>query len=153
MDKKAALELSVNAIVILIMAIAVLGLALGFIRSQFKKFDFPVETPEPATPSSETPITYTLATQSVSAGDYLHMRVKIMNTNIGPINNAVPNMTCLSPILNGFQAAPKTIAGKEVGSYEFSVRISKSAGKDTYICGLASTPSVNFSTDVRFDVK
>ncbi|MBW2972803.1 hypothetical protein KY346_00240 [Candidatus Woesearchaeota archaeon] len=35
MNKKAALQLSINAIVILILAITILGLGLGFIKSQF----------------------------------------------------------------------------------------------------------------------
>ena len=35
MNKKAALELSINAIVVLILAITILGLGIGFIRSQF----------------------------------------------------------------------------------------------------------------------
>lgn len=37
MNKKAALELSINAIVIIVIAMAVLGLGLGFVRSQIKK--------------------------------------------------------------------------------------------------------------------
>jgi len=36
MNKKAALELSINAIVIIVIAMAVLGLGLGFVRSQMK---------------------------------------------------------------------------------------------------------------------
>ena len=35
MNKKAALQLSINAIVVLILAITILGLGLGFIKSQF----------------------------------------------------------------------------------------------------------------------
>ncbi|MEM4264000.1 MAG: hypothetical protein QW666_03865 [Candidatus Woesearchaeota archaeon] len=35
MNKKAALEISINAIVVLILAITILGLGLGFIKSQF----------------------------------------------------------------------------------------------------------------------
>jgi hypothetical protein len=35
MNKKAALELSINAIVVLILAITILGLGIGFIRNQF----------------------------------------------------------------------------------------------------------------------
>ncbi|MBI4145615.1 hypothetical protein HY493_05430 [Candidatus Woesearchaeota archaeon] len=35
MNKKAALELSINAIVVLILAITILGLGIGFIRGQF----------------------------------------------------------------------------------------------------------------------
>ena len=35
MDKKAALQLSINAIVVLILAITILGLGIGFIRNQF----------------------------------------------------------------------------------------------------------------------
>ena len=37
MDKKGALELSINAIVILIIAITMLGLGLGFVRGMFGK--------------------------------------------------------------------------------------------------------------------
>ncbi|MBS3127550.1 hypothetical protein J4410_00200 [Candidatus Woesearchaeota archaeon] len=35
--KKAALELSINAIVIIVLAMTLLGLGLGFIRNQFSE--------------------------------------------------------------------------------------------------------------------
>ncbi|MBW2975731.1 LamG domain-containing protein [Candidatus Woesearchaeota archaeon] len=62
MSKKAALELSANAIVVLILAIVVLGIGLGFIRSMFGKASIQVEQqisaePEPPASSSSYPVT------------------------------------------------------------------------------------------------
>ncbi|MBT3304376.1 hypothetical protein HN592_03550 [Candidatus Woesearchaeota archaeon] len=58
MNKKGALELSVNAIVILIIALAVLGLVIGFAVSKFRDVSSQLtineETPEP---TSSQPIT------------------------------------------------------------------------------------------------
>ncbi len=56
MNDKAALELSVNAIVILIIALAVMGLVIGFVFTKFRQVDrFKIEEPTPE-PDSYSPI-------------------------------------------------------------------------------------------------
>jgi len=59
MNKKGAMQLSINMIVILIIAVVILGLALGFINGMFGKMtdQFDVEEPEPPTASASTPVT------------------------------------------------------------------------------------------------
>ena len=61
-NKKGALALSINAIVILIIAITMLGLALGFTRGMFGKaagqFEELLGTePEPPVPTGSDPVT------------------------------------------------------------------------------------------------
>ncbi len=61
-NKKGSLELSVNSIVILIIAIAILGLALGFIKANFGKLtpkieELASEIPDAPMASASEPIT------------------------------------------------------------------------------------------------
>ena len=61
-NKKAALELSVTAIVVLILAIVMLGLGLGFVRGMFGKVSTSFNEqiamePEAPKPSGSRPIT------------------------------------------------------------------------------------------------
>ena len=74
MNKKAAIELSVTAIVILILAIVILGLGLGFIRGMFGKVSTQFEQqiaaePEPPTPSTADPLTLSRESIISHAGD------------------------------------------------------------------------------------
>lgn len=62
MKRRAAIELSVTAIVILILAIVMLGLGLGFVRGMFGKISTQIEEqistePEPPIPTASNPIT------------------------------------------------------------------------------------------------
>ena len=52
-QKKAAMELSVTAIVVLILAIVMLGLGLGFIRGMFSKVSTSFEEQIGAEPEAE----------------------------------------------------------------------------------------------------
>jgi hypothetical protein len=149
MKKRGALELSVNAIVILIVAIAVLGLALGFIRKQFSKFDFPVGIADPDQPTSSNPITYTLQTQTVAAGKPLNMVVKVYNGGT-QTNPAAPARLTLSA--NWINARPELVCSdlgisKHIGSYkdvnagntetwQYTAVIDSKAAGGTYICQL-----------------
>ncbi len=62
MNKKGSLSLSINAIVVLILAIVMLGLALGFIKTMFGKVSGQVEAlvsnePEPDVAGPSNPVT------------------------------------------------------------------------------------------------
>jgi len=59
MNKKGSMELSVNSIVILVIAIVMLGLILGFVRSKFSQLDPKIADTEVNAPpaSASTPLT------------------------------------------------------------------------------------------------
>ncbi len=83
-NKKAAIELSVTAIVILILAIVILGLGLGFIRGMFGKvstqFEQQIATePEPPTVSAAEPLTLSRESIITNAGSTEVLKVGIYN--------------------------------------------------------------------------
>jgi hypothetical protein len=85
MNKKAAIELSVTAIVILILAIVILGLGLGFIRGMFGKAAASFEEqiavePEPPTASMADPFTLSRETLVTHAGDPEVLKVMVYNS-------------------------------------------------------------------------
>jgi hypothetical protein len=85
MNKKGALALSINAIVILIIAITMLGLALGFTRGMFGKaagqFDEMISVePEPSTPSAANPVTLSREIVITEAGQKIALKVGYYNT-------------------------------------------------------------------------
>lgn len=84
MDKKAALELSVNAIVILILAITMLGLGLGFVRGMFGKTSGQFEEligaeQEPPTPTGSNPITLSRENVITQANKKVVLKVGFFN--------------------------------------------------------------------------
>lgn len=154
MNKRAALELSVNAIVILIMAIAVLGLALGFIRAQLKKIDFDVQAPDPETPTAETPITYSLEKGTVSPGESLGMKIKIFNGGTGSVS-VQPNINC--PINNPISGTVQKGSAQNIPEQSFKMfllvaPISDSAS-GSYVCTITASNLADISADVSFEVK
>ena len=81
-SKKAAMELSINAIVILIIAITMLGLGLGFVRGMFGKISTQVEEqvaqePEPPIPTSDNPITMSRESIVTKAGEDEIIKISI----------------------------------------------------------------------------
>lgn len=94
MNKKGALELSINAIVILIIAITMLGLGLGFVRGMFGKasgqFDeLTGAEPEPPIPSSSNPVTLSREVLIVSAGSMVALKVGFYNPTGSGITPAI----------------------------------------------------------------
>ncbi|MEM4260661.1 MAG: hypothetical protein QXG00_05485 [Candidatus Woesearchaeota archaeon] len=154
MNKKAALELSVNAIVILIMAIAVLGLALGFIRSQLNKIDFDVQAPDPETPTAQIPITYSLEKGTISPGGSLEMKIKIFNGGQNTVS-VQPNINCPTnnPISGTIQkGSPQNIQPQSFKMFLLVAPISSSAS-GSYVCTITASNLADISADVSFEVK
>ena len=82
--KKASLEISMNAIVILVLAIAMLGLGLTFIRGIFKGITAKVEEAVSAgeivnPPTRDTPITITPSTIEMRAGETKEANLAFIN--------------------------------------------------------------------------
>ena len=114
-SKKAAMELSINAIIILILAIVMLGLGLGFIRGMFSKvatqFEEQIATePEPASPSGSEPITISRESIVTHAKDAEVLKVSLYNPTNEDWRNTQPKINCSqSGLITNLQANPKTI--------------------------------------------
>ncbi len=82
MNKKGSMELSVNSIVILVIAIVMLGLILGFVKSKFSDLNKQVTTnePDPATATPGNPLTISRTQLVVSAGDTTYLKFGVFGT-------------------------------------------------------------------------
>ena len=84
MAKKGALELSVSGIVVLILAIAFLGLGLGFVKGMFGKVSVSFEEqisrePEPASPTADFPITLSRENIKTNPGETEVIKIAVLN--------------------------------------------------------------------------
>jgi len=140
-NKKAAIELSVTAIIILILAVVMLGLGLGFIRGMFSKVATQFEQqiaaePEPPTTSGADPLTLSRETIISHSGDTEVLKVGIYNpssedweadeTNIAVNCSGVGDLT---PQIN-----PRKIGQGESHIFNVLFTIPKNTPEKTYLC-------------------
>jgi len=121
-QKKAALELSVTAIVVLILAIVMLGLGLGFVRGMFGRvsttFDEQIATePEPPKATAAEPITLSRETIVTHADDSEVLKIMVYNPTSTAAPSVTPGATCSTGTYIAASPAPQ-IYGKVVASGE-----------------------------------
>ncbi|MBT3304374.1 hypothetical protein HN592_03560 [Candidatus Woesearchaeota archaeon] len=126
MNKKGSLELSVNAIVILIIALAILGLVIGFAVSKFRDVSGQIgtteETPE-ATASQPIVLPGGVSTLSLEKNKVRTMAISVYNAGVDDVNASAISFTCApSNLASGtFTAPAMTIAAGTVK--ELPVRV------------------------------
>lgn len=158
-NKKASMELSVNSIVILVIAIVMMGLILGFIRTKFNQIspDLTTKEPDATAASAGEPITLSSDQKIITAGDSAVIKVNVYNG--GTVDNVkthisvkcTPNVLVPTTVLDD-----KTIAIGAYANYLISIKTVKTTTKDTYLCtvspvgGLAATtPGKDFTIKVQ----
>ena len=138
MDKKGSMELSVNSIVILVIAIVMLGLILGFVRSKFSDLDKQLVNNEPEAPkaTASDPLTISRETLAVSAGE--DVVVKIQAYAIEAIDIGVtPDIVCSDPVIKTSPVVQgRVVTAGESGGYIMKIPISGTIPKGTYLCQL-----------------
>jgi hypothetical protein len=142
MHKKGSMELSVNSIVILVIAVVMMGLILGFIRSQFVKFqgDFLVDEEAALDATPTDPITLSRYTVTVSGVKKTGLNVNFYNSGADPVNGAIPRFYCNSnsPIIIG-EYFPKDATTSAMASFTGNIKINTAVVKDTYLCKVCFT--------------
>jgi len=145
MNKKGSMELSVNSIVILVIAIVMLGLILGFVRSKFGDLNKQLVNNEPeaqaATPSDR--LTVSRETVAVSGGEEATLKVQVYAVkNITDVPTMItqgyyhPTIVCsggglaLNP-----DALLKNVTQGDVATYTLNIKI-PAAPKGKYLCSL-----------------
>jgi len=116
MNKKGAMQLSINMIVILIIAVVILGLALGFINGMFGKMtdQFDVEEPNPATATASNPITMSRGSNiKAGAGEKITVKWSVYcDSDLNCIDVDLVGITCADSsdsTIPKTQSIPKTI--------------------------------------------
>lgn len=153
-NKKGSMELSVNSIVILVIAIVMLGLILGFVRSKFSGLDKQLvqDEPEaqPATPSE--PLTISRENIAVSPGE--EVTLKIQTYNAGATATITPTFTCATSTIvatGGFKVTGKSIASGEAAKFLSTLKIGSSAPKGKHLCAVGANGLT--SKDVVIEVR
>jgi hypothetical protein len=134
MNKKGSMELSVNSIVILVIAIVMLGLILGFVKSKFSDVGKGLDSKEPDAPqpSASEPLTLSRTELLVSPGDTGALKIRIFNPSVSPTVGTYPNITCTA-MSNVLYTARDLKAATE-GNYIVSFAIPSSKAKSSYLC-------------------
>ena len=94
-NKKGSLELSINAIVILVLAITMLGLGIAFTKGKFSQLSERIEIPEPNLPATaEEPIILTTNEITVSSNKDTIFSTKVYNDGALGTGVVLPAMSC-----------------------------------------------------------
>ena len=141
MSKKAALELSVTAIVILILAIVMLGLGLGFIRGMFTKvstqFEEQIATePDPSIPSASDPISLSRESILTHAKDSEVLKMGVYNpTNANwDADDVNVSLSCNDLTNIEVQTNSRDINQGESETFNLLFTIPSKAQAQTYLC-------------------
>jgi hypothetical protein len=144
MNKKGSMELSVNSIVILVIAIVIMGLILGFIRSKFSEVGGNLVTnePDPQVASYDDRLTLSRETMSVVPGSQAVLKINVFNPTAYDFVSARPVVTCSGISGLTFSANTKNIPTGSQASFVISLSVSKTAGRGgSILCSVAVNAS------------
>ena len=138
MNKKGALELSINAIVILIIAITMLGLGLGFVRGMFGKISTQVEEqvasePEPPIPTSDNPITMSRESIVTKANEDEIIKISVFAPGAAIASGNIDATASDCGGLTNGDSSPPTVPANEYKTFTW---ITKGQGSGTYLCSV-----------------
>lgn len=132
--KKGSLNISVEAIIILIFAITMLGLGLGFIKGMFAKVSTQLEQqvanePEPVAPTGAMPITLSRESVITNRGEQQVLKVGVYNSAGTTISEGAPFISCDFPGAESSPSSDKdTLPEESVNPKDIP-----SQGKDTFV--------------------
>ncbi len=164
-NKKAALELSVNAIVILILAIVMLGLGLGFVTGMFGKMGVKIEEQisketEPPAPSRSDTITLSRTQIITNPGATEVLKVGVLNPTEIDWNSTAYNLTmnCTGSIItpSNLKINQKEIKAGESVTYDVLFAIPKGKSSGSELCKVAiinSSRTELYSEDFAISIK
>lgn len=140
MKKKGSLSLSINAIVVLIIAITILGLILGFVTKMFGSLEtrlVGLASEEPAAPVANAGNPFTLSRNNIvlSKGDEVALRASVFNVGDASISSfAVGSCGAISIPAGEYTTPPITKSTAEEVLF-----IVQATTKKTTICKFTAT--------------
>jgi len=162
MNKKGSLELSVNAIVILILAITMLGLGLGFMKGMFGKVSAKVDTAiggtdiqNPAT--AENPFVLVSKDATIKRGENYRLDASLfnnLNEDILALEYTTTPPLCKSGLditTTDFTITvpnPREVKINQLAPLSFLVEVATTATSRTSICTFTVTATTTAGTTV-----
>ncbi|MBW2974971.1 hypothetical protein KY366_04605 [Candidatus Woesearchaeota archaeon] len=139
-NKKAAIGLSVTAIVILILAIVMLGLGVGFIKGMFTKVSTQIEQqiaaePEPYFPTASSPVSLSREMIMTNAGAREVIKVSTFNPTDETWDSVEPVLSCDSLVIAEQSANERDVRQGKIETFNllFTVPL-QSPG--SYLCSV-----------------
>ena len=143
MNKKGSMELGVNSIVILVIAIVMLGLILGIIVPKIKNAGLTLEAkePDPSAASASEQLTMSRTEISAYAGDEVVIKVGVYNPTAATVLGVKVGSTTANCGALNVNAVSN---GKDIpsgGQEQFTVILTmkKAMPAQTYLCSLNSS--------------
>ncbi len=164
-NRRASLEIGVNTIVILVIAMMLLGLGIGFIRGLFNKANqLPglIDTSQwQNPPTASTPIVLTPSSVQVKGGDSTNIVVGIYNKEPGSssLTFNVNISSCTGGVVPSVKTQPATIAaGDSVGIPIIVTAVDSTHGNakllpDQYICTMVANATVTGTNAVGYQTQ
>jgi hypothetical protein len=150
-NRKGSMELGVNSIVVLIIALALLGLGIGFITNLFKggqgKLGSLIERADlPVHADSSNPIAFDSSDMTIKAGSSGKLVVSVYNSDLGDGEIGLDFLKCVDSTGAAYDytyisiaAPPQTINLGTDGGYRAIINVAKDGvAKGTYICTLVA---------------
>jgi len=141
MKKKGSLELGINTVVILVIAIILVGGGIAFITGIFDKLNTNVESISPnilpVQPTSSKPLALPGDTITVKNNDIKTILLGVYNTDSMPLNNAYINSTeCTGGASLQVTGLKQKIESGKIGAYQIKVAPVDASSGESYICNL-----------------
>ena len=140
-NKKGAMELSVNAIIIVVIAVIVMGFIISFLSGAWTTVTSQLEErlaqeAEPSSPSLSNPITLSKEKIVASPGDDATLKVAVFNTdNNDTIKDVEPTVSCSGlNVESEFNA--KNLSARTSATFGGLVTIPSGASSGTYLCAV-----------------
>ncbi len=151
-SKRGSLGISVQAIVILIIAVVIIGLIITFVKGAFGNLSKQLQEqiskePDAPQPTTNKPITNSKAGGNIvaKAGKEEVIKVKILNTVKDPqtgaktnVSNAYPYLTCDNDptFFESIQVSPKNLDVGDIEDYTLIFTPSKSVVPKMHLCNI-----------------
>ena len=151
MDKKGSMQLGINAIVILIMALAILGLGMTFITKLFggssNKFSNIIDSSElPFNADSSNPLMFEATDVTVKAGKNTKLKAAVYNFLSGEAEVIIGDTEGKYFVCQGDEngdiimlSGMQTVSSGEQGAFALIIKAGDTAETGTYICTVTAT--------------
>ena len=142
-NKKGSMEMSINSIVILVMAMALLGLGLTFIRGMMggatSKLGGSIEAADLSEPpTSEKPITMDRSVK-IKSGSNVKLKIGYYNTGNQKVTGAVPTVKSCTDLAAGdltITALSQDVNPGSAVGFEVIMKVKTGVAQGTYGCSL-----------------
>ncbi|MFT4261567.1 MAG: hypothetical protein ACMXX9_04010 [Candidatus Woesearchaeota archaeon] len=141
MNKKAALNLGISTVVVLVIAMVLIGAGVSFIRSVFSDVPMPGDIIDPATlsnpPTRERPLIIDGSTIRVGqTGGESVVRVGVYNSQASTANDVQITASSCEGMNPEIRSIKQSIPGSSAAAFQIIFKTESNTSAGTYICNI-----------------